>query len=293
MLKFLYSLPGLLAEALPEILADAARMLPFLFVACLVVEYAEHRKGDKLAKLLSAQSRFGFLLGAGLGIVPQCGFSAMAADLYAGRVITLGTLLSVFIATSDEAFFVLLASPDGLGPLLGLLAVKLVLAAAAGFAVDFLFRRRLVRAGLVAEKEEIHCPCHEGEGERSVLLAAVRHTMEVLCYIVLFSALIHLAMALVGETALTAALSSARLLQPVVAAAIGLIPNCAASVLLAQLYLSGTITFASLAAGLSSAAGIGLVVLFRTGRSLRENLAITGLLFAISAAAGIALSFFF
>lgn len=286
-------LRGLLADMLPEILADAARMLPFLFLACLVVEYAEHRRGDKLTRLLSAQSRYGFLIGAALGTVPQCGFSAMAADLYAGRVITLGTLLSVFIATSDEAFVVLLASPDGLGPLLALIAVKLILAVAAGFAVDFLFRRQLVRAGLVADHEEIHCPCHEDEGERSVLLAAVRHTLEVLCCIVLFSALIHIAMALIGEQALTGALEQARLLQPIVAAAIGLIPNCAASVLLAQLYLSGTITFASLAAGLASAAGLGLVVLFRANRSLRENLAITGLLFGVSAAAGVALSFFF
>ena len=293
MLNFLQSLPGMLAEALPDILADAARMLPFLFLACLVVEYAEHRRGDKLTKLLSTQSRYGFLIGAALGTVPQCGFSAMAADLYAGRVLTLGTLLSVFIATSDEAFLVLLASPDGIGPLVGLIAVKLVLAVVAGLAADVLFRRQLIRAGLVAEKEEIHCPCHEGEGERSVLLAAVRHTLEVLCYIVLFSALIHLVMDFVGEAALTAALSRAELLQPFVAAAIGLIPNCAASVLLAQLYLSGTITFASLAAGLSSAAGLGLVVLFRANRSLRENLAITGLLFAVSAAAGVLLSFFF
>ncbi len=289
----LHFLRGLFAEMLPEILTDAARMLPFLFLACLLVEYAEHRRGDKLTRLLRTQNRYGFLIGAVLGTVPECGFSAMAADLYAGRVITLGTLLSVFIATSDEAFVVLLASPDGIGPLVGLIAFKLVLAVAAGFAVDFLFRRELVRAGLVAEQEEIHCPCHEEEGERSVFLAAVRHTLEVLCYIVLFSALIHLAIELIGEQTLADALARAELLQPIVAAAIGLIPNCAASVLLAQLYLSGTITFASLAAGLASAAGLGLVVLFRTGRSLRESLAITGLLFAVSAAAGVVLSLFF
>lgn len=279
-------------ELLLDTLIDAAKMLPFLFLACLLVEVAEHRQNGRLMRLLSGEGKIGFLAGAVLGTVPQCGFSAMAANLYAGRVITLGTLLSVFIATSDEAFLVLLASPGALPALGGLIAVKFVLAAGTGFAVDFLLRRRLVRAGVVADHEQIHCPCEHEEGEQSVWRAAVLHTLEVLFYVVVFSFVIHVAMEYFGGELLTGWLSRTRLLQPILAALIGLIPNCAASVLLAQLYLSGAITFASLAAGLSSAAGIGLVVLFRSNRGLKKNLLITAALFAVSAAAGLVLSVF-
>ena len=280
----------MLLELFLDTLTDAAKMLPFLFLACLLVELAEHRRGERLQRMLSGESRVGFLVGALLGALPQCGFSAMAANLYAGRVITLGTLLSVFLATSDEAFLVLLANPSAIGALAALVAFKILLGAASGFAIDFLLRRRLIRVGMVAEQEQIHCPCEHDEGAEHPVLAALRHTLEVTAYVVLFSFLIHLVMERHGGAVLTDWLAAARLLQPVLAAAIGLIPNCAASVLLAQLYLSGVISFASLAAGLASAAGIGLLVLFRENRPFSKNLAITGILFVISAAAGIGLT---
>lgn len=281
---------SVLLELFLDTLTDAAKMLPFLFLACLLVELAEHRRGERLQRLLSGESRVGFLVGALLGALPQCGFSAMAANLYAGRVITLGTLLSVFLATSDEAFLVLLANPSAIGALAALVAFKILLGAASGFAIDFLLRRRLIRVGMVAEQEQIHCPCEHDEGAEHPVLAALRHTLEVTAYVVLFSFLIHLVMEQHGGAVLTDWLAAARLLQPVLAAAIGLIPNCAASVLLAQLYLSGVISFASLAAGLASAAGIGLLVLFRENRPFSKNLAITGILFVISASAGIGLT---
>lgn len=277
-------------ELLLDTLIDAAKMLPFLFFACLLVELAEHRRGERLQRLLCGQSRVGFLVGALLGALPQCGFSAMAANLYAGRVITLGTLLSVFLATSDEAFLVLAANPSALGALAALVGFKILLGAGCGFAADFLLRRRLVRVGMVAEKEEVRCPCTHDEGEAHPVLAAVRHTLEVTGYVVLFSFLIHLVMERLGGEVLADWLAGASVLQPLLAAAIGLVPNCAASVLLAQLYLSGVISFGSLAAGLASAAGIGLLVLFRENRDLRKNLAITGILFAVSAAAGVFLN---
>ncbi len=144
----------------------------------------------------------------------------------------------------------------------------------------------------MADHEQVHCPCEHEEGEQSVWRAALLHTLEVLFYVVVFSFAIHLVMEYFGGELLTGWLSRTRLLQPILAALIGLIPNCAASVLLAQLYLSGTITFASLVAGLSSAAGIGLMVLFRSNRGLRRNLLITAALFAVSAAAGLVLSLF-
>lgn len=274
-------------ELIQDTLIDTAKMLPFLFVACLLVEYAEHRSDGRLVRLLSRGGSVGFAVGAGLGLVPQCGFSAMAADLYSGHVISLGTLLAVFIATSDEAVLIFLSNPSAL-PLLGkLLIIKFCVALIVGFVVDYLLRGRLVHSGLMREKEPIECPCTHEEGEESVFKAALLHTAQLLFWILLFSLLIHAGMEYFGSDLLSQWITSSQFWQPALAALVGLIPNCAASVLLAQLYLAGSITFASLTAGLCSAAGIGLVVLFKTNKSKKKSLAILAILYLASLAAGL------
>jgi len=276
-----------LIELIQDTLIDTAKMLPFLFVACLLVEYAEHRADGRLVRLLSRGGSVGFAVGAGLGLVPQCGFSAMAADLYSGHVISLGTLLAVFIATSDEAVLIFLSNPSAL-PLLGkLLIIKFCVALIVGFVVDYLLRGRLVHSGLMREKEPIECPCTHEEGEESVFKAALLHTAQLLFWILLFSLLIHAGMEYFGSDLLSQWITSSQFWQPALAALVGLIPNCAASVLLAQLYLAGSITFASLTAGLCSAAGIGLVVLFKTNKSKKKSLAILAILYLASLAAGL------
>lgn len=274
-------------ELIQDTLIDTAKMLPFLFVACLLVEYAEHRADGRLVRLLSRGGSVGFAVGAGLGLVPQCGFSAMAADLYSGHVISLGTLLAVFIATSDEAVLIFLSNPSAL-PLLGkLLIIKFCVALIVGFVVDYLLRGRLVHSGLMREKEPIECPCTHEEGEESVFKAALLHTAQLLFWILLFSLLIHAGMEYFGSDLLSQWITSSQFWQPALAALVGLIPNCAASVLLAQLYLAGSITFASLTAGLCSAAGIGLVVLFKTNKSKKKSFAILTILYLASLAAGL------
>lgn len=274
-------------ELIQDTLIDTAKMLPFLFVACLLVEYAEHRADGRLVRMLSRGGSVGFAVGAGLGLVPQCGFSAMAADLYSGHVISLGTLLAVFIATSDEAVLIFLSNPSAL-PLLGkLLIIKFCVALIVGFVVDYLLRGRLVHSGLMREKEPIECPCTHEEGEESVFKAALLHTAQLLFWILLFSLLIHAGMEYFGSDLLSQWITSSQFWQPALAALVGLIPNCAASVLLAQLYLAGSITFASLTAGLCSAAGIGLVVLFKTNKSKKKSLAILAILYLASLAAGL------
>ncbi|MEG1931995.1 MAG: putative manganese transporter, partial [Pygmaiobacter sp.] len=223
----------------------------------------------------------------GLGLVPQCGFSAMAADLYSGHIISLGTLLAVFLSTSDEAVLIFIANPEQL-PLLGkLLLIKFIVAIVVGFAVDVLLRRRLVRGGVVQEREEIECLCTHEEGEQSVFRAAVLHTLNLMCWILLFSLIINAGMEFFGSDLLGRLITGSRLGQPALAALVGLIPNCAASVLLAQLYMAGSITFASLIAGLCSAAGIGLVVLFRTGKNVKKNLTVVLMLYLSALAAGL------
>ena len=279
-------------HVLEHTLEDTLRMLPFLYLAYLFIEYIEQRQGQRIEQALAGGGRWGVIPGAVLGCVPQCGFSAMAANLYGGRVITLGTLMAVFLATSDEAVPLLMAMPEKWPALAGLLAVKIVWALAAGLLLDTVLRP-LLPAGLVGgytgHADEVDC--HEEHGEHSnIFLAALRHTISIYLYIFLFSLLIGLAVEAIGDATIAAFLASLGPLQPAVAALFGMIPNCASSLLLTQLYLSGTLPFSSVAAGLCSGAGIGLLVLWETNPSRKQNLFITLLLWALGTVAGLLLA---
>lgn len=281
----------LLTDVLLDALVDSAKMLPFLYLAYLLIEWLERNHGQRIETALAGGGRWGFVPGAALGCVPQCGFSAVAANLYASRVITPGTLLAVFLATSDEAVPLLAAEPDMWSSLLLLLVLKVILGIAAGFLLDVVLRRFLPHSlygGYAGSAAEIDC--HEEHEEHSgILLAALRHTLEIFAFILLFSFALGLVIALVGEDSLAALLGGMGVLQPMLAALVGLIPNCAASVLLAQLYVQGAISFGSLFAGLAAGAGIGLAVLWRVNPSWKQNLFMTGTLWGIGSIIGILL----
>lgn len=274
-------------DVILDSLIDCAKMLPFLFAACFLVEYAEHKQDGRLIRLLARKDSVGFAVGAGLGLVPQCGFSGMAASLYAGHVVSLGTLLAVFVATSDEAVIIFLANPEAFGLLGKLLAIKFIAALVFGFLVDYVLRRWLLRRGVVQSKEDIECLCTHEEGEESVLKAAVAHTVNLLLWILAFSVLINAGMEFFGSEMLGSMITGSAFWQPALAALVGLIPNCAASVLLAQLYLAGSISFASLTAGLCSAAGVGIVVLFRAAKDKKRCIVIVAMLYLFSLVTGL------
>lgn len=269
---------------------DSLKMLPFLFLAYWLIEYIERRHSSRIEKILASGGRFGFAPGAVLGLVPQCGFSAMAANLYGSRVITLGTLLAVFLATSDEAIPLMLASPDAWRSLLPLLGVKLLVALLAGFLVDFVLCRFLpesVRGGYAGGgSEKVDCHSHETVERDSLFGAACKHTLHIFIYIFIFNLALGALVSFVGEETIAALLKASGAFQPLLAGLIGLIPNCASSILLTQLYTAGQITFGSVVAGLCTGAGVGLAVLLRVNKSAKQNLFIIGLLYALGVAAG-------
>lgn len=281
----------ILLDVLADAWGDSVKMLPFLYLAYLLIEWLERHHGARIEQALAGGGRWGFIPGALLGCVPQCGFSAVASNLYASRVITPGTLLAVFIATSDEAIPLLAAEPSQWGSLALLLLSKAVFAMVGGALLDVPLRHVLPRSlygGYAGHADEVDC--HEEHEEHSgIWLAALRHTVEIFLFILLFSALIGLCFAWVGEDTITAALAGMGFLQPVLTALVGLVPNCAASVLLAQLYIDGAISFGSLFAGLTAGAGVGLAVLWRVNPSWKQNLFMTGLLWAAGTAAGMLL----
>lgn len=269
-------------EALWEATADCLKMLPFLFLAYLLIEYIEQFHSARLQRLLAGNGRWGFAVGSVLGLAPQCGFSAMAANLYAGRVITPGTLLAVFIATSDEALPLLAASGDG-GTLLRLLAWKLALGLLCGFGLDRLAKRG--RWGGFSGRQE-DCDCHDHHEDEKVLPAALRHTVRVFGLVLGLSLALAAAFQLVGQTWLATLLARVGVWQIPLAALVGLVPNCAVSVLLMGLYTDGLLGFGALLAGLCSGAGVGLILLWRNNPGRRENLRLTALLYLCAVLGG-------
>ena len=240
---------------------------------------------------MSKSGNHGIVVGAILGTVPQCGFSVAAANLYSGKVITLGTLIAVFISTSDEAIPVLLSSPGNAGVLLKLIIAKIVIALIAGFLVDFVLKARHVQEN-EPELQDHNVLCHHCGCEHGIIRSAIKHTVSIFLFILLVSFVLNGLITWIGQDTISKVLLTDSVFQPFIAALIGLIPNCAASVMLVQLFLAGSLSFGSVVAGLCTGAGIGLAVLFRANRNWKKNLLILLLLYGIGSISGLMIHLF-
>lgn len=277
MQEFLHSLP----HALEHAALDCVKLLPLLFLTYLLMEFLEHHMSDKTNRAIRRAGRAGPALGALLGLVPQCGFAGAAASLYAGRVITAGTLFSVFLSSSDEMLPILISEQAPLLLILKILGIKFAVGAAAGFLIDLLFRRRrTVDIDSLCERE--HCSCGHG----GILLSALRHTLKITLFIFVITFLLEVAMDNGGEAFLESSLFNFPFVGELIAALIGLIPNCASSVVLTNLYLGGALSFGATMAGLLVNSGMGLLILYRTNRSVKDNIRITVILYGVGVIAG-------
>lgn len=285
---------ALLADAALDGLKDGLWSVPVLFVAYLLMELLERSRRLNESTLHRYSRRAGPALGGLLGILPQCGVSGAAATLFSTGSISVGTMLAVFFATSDEMLPILLSSlteKNGVSvrALLLIVGGKALLGIALGYAADLLLRP-LLRSGKDIHSfcEREHCSCDEEEG--SVLLSALRHTVKIVLMLVVVNVALNLLFSVIGVERLSGAFLRHPLLGSLTLALFGLIPNCSVSVVLTQTYLSGIIGVGGLFAGLLSNAGIGLLVLYRTNRNTRENLLITGFLFTAAALSGLAIT---
>lgn len=272
-----------LLHSLEHALTDSLKLVPFLFVTYFLMECLEHMAGERAMTLLSRSGRVGTLLGGIFGAIPQCGFSAVAASLYSGRVITLGTLFAVFLSTSDEMLPIMISARAPAGEILQIIGVKVALGIAVGLALDLILKRR--------ERLRVHELCEDAgcDCEKGVLRSALRHTLVVFSFIFAVSLVLEIILVTVGDSALTSLFSGTPVVSNILSAAVGLIPNCAASVVLTELYLDGVISAGALTSGLLTGAGVGLLVLFKTNKSLKENLLISLSLWATGAFFGVLL----
>jgi len=285
-----------------ETFRDTLAMMPWLLGIYIALEFLENRSESILGEKISHKMGAAPFLGALLGCMPQCGFSVIAATLYTRRCISRGTLLAVFISTSDEAIPVILAQHDKASLVLWLLLVKVVLATVAGYTIDLVFKNaapkepHIPHAPVIPEGGHRHCDCHaHGAGVsqwKTFLLFPLKHTLKVLFFIFAVSLAIAFVVAKTGDAGLNRLFFAGTFFQPLIAVLIGLIPNCAASVAITEVYLKGGITFGSAIAGLSASGGLGLLVLLKENKNPKENTLVIGLLVFVSLTAGILLNLF-
>ena len=263
---------------------DNIGLLPFLFLTYLVMEYVEHKTCNGVERVLKKAGRIGPLVGGLAGMIPQCGMSAAASGLYAGRMLTVGTLLAVYLSTSDEMLPIMLSNAVEPVIVIRILLLKAGIGIAAGFLVDIVSRRgRKQEEGLKIHDmcEHEHCGCEGG-----IVKSAFRHTIRIFLFILLITAVLNLGLELLGENSLFWEALSQPVIGPVLAGIIGLIPNCVASVVITEMYLTGTIGFGTMMSGLLVGAGVGIMVLLRVNESKRDSLQIIGLLYLIGVVAG-------
>lgn len=269
-----------MADILTDTLLDGAKLLPFLFLTYLLMEALEHHTGSTLQRQIRRAGAWGPLWGGVLGVVPQCGFSAAASSLFAGRVITVGTLLAIYLSTSDEMLPILISEAVPAATIVKILGAKVAIAVLSGLFVEFVYTRLMKRQekdmDIHVVCEEEHCHCEDG-----IFISALKHTVRIFLYIFLISLALNLIIGIIGEDALVGIFSGVPLAGELIAALVGLIPNCASSVVITQLYLDGIINAGAMMAGLLSNAGVGVLVLFRLNRDYRQNAAIVGTLYGL------------
>ena len=266
-------------EVLLDTFLDSVKLIPFLFLTFLLIELFEHKFSNKSKNLVEKSGKFGPLIGSILGIIPQCGFSVAATNLYITRIISLGTLFSVYLSTSDEMIPILIAEKAPIGLLLKILLIKFILGMIYGFIIDFILRKKEKPKYKICDEE--HCDCKD-----NIIMASIKHTLNVFIFILICTFVIDLVMDLKGENFLKGLLLDNNIFSPFITSLIGLVPNCAASVVITELYLKGAIMFGSLIGGLLTGAGIALLVLFKE-ENKKEFIKIVVLLYLIGSITGI------
>ena len=271
-----------MVDIILDTLIDGIKLLPFLFIVFFVLEYIEHKVSRKNKKIIENSGKYGPFIGAVLGMFPQCGFSVAATNLFSARVITFGTLIAIYLSTSDEMLPILLSNGLPLTFILKIILIKVIIGMIAGFIIDYLLKNKISLKSIHDICEEEHCDC-----KHSLIKSTIKHTLNIFSFIIITSFILNTLIFLIGEDNLSKLLLKGNIFAPLLASLIGLIPNCASSILLSELYLSSTISFGSMMAGLLTGSGVALLVLFKTNKNVKENIFILGSIYFIGSIVGL------
>lgn len=267
-----------------DTLIDSLKLLPFLFIAFLIIELIEHKLSKQTKELVSKSGKVGPLIGSILGLFPQCGFSVMATNLYVTRIITLGTLISIYLATSDEMLPIMLSQKIAFIEILKLLGIKFICGIIWGFIIDLLLNKKSEKRNINYEIcDEDHCNCRK----KGIIKSTLIHTLKTMLFIMLVSFLLNTLLHFIGETNLSKVFLKNSIFGPFISSLIGLIPNCGSSIVITELYLNGAISLGSTMAGLLTGSGVALLVLFKENKDIKENITILSLLYGLGVISGI------
>ena len=279
----------ILFHALEHAFSDSIKILPFLFATYLLMEFLEERSTQKTNLWLKKAGKGGPVIGGLLGMIPQCGMSAVASNLYAGKIISAGTLLAIFLSTSDEMLPIMISSSMKGAMIVKVLMIKGIIAILSGFLIDFLWSKLKKE-----EQQELkihdfceheHCHCEDG-----ILKSALRHTIQIFIFVFFITVILNIGIEVLGEEQLAGFILNKPVLGPVLAGIIGLIPNCASSVVITQMFLDGLMSFGTMMAGLFVGAGVGILVLVRVNKDRKECIGIIGILYLIGTLSGVVLN---
>ena len=274
-----------------EALLDVLKIVPFLFVTFFILEFLEHKLNKKTEKVLLKYKKFGPIVGGLLGAVPQCGFGTMAASLFSNKVITIGTVIAIFLSTSDEMLPIMLGHKADLSTILGILGFKVIVGVIIGLIVDLIFRKK----GYVKEHihindmcEDEHCHCDD----KGIFSSSLVHTLKITGFILVANLVINFIVFFVGEEQLAKILLNDSLFTYFISSLVGLIPNCVSSVVITELYMSNLISLGTLFSGLLTGSGLGILLLFKQNKNLKENITVLSIIYFVGVVVGILVDLF-
>lgn len=269
-----------------DTLVDALKILPFLFITFLLLELLEHKLNNKTKNVISKSGKVGPIIGSLLGVIPQCGFSVVATNLYITRVISLGTLFSIYLSTSDEMLPVMLSQNVSFKTILVVLLIKVIAGMLFGFIIDLVIRKNNKTKYDYHICEEEHCHCDHG-----IVKSSLKHTFNIIIFIIGVSFILNVVFLYCGNDLISKIFMKDTLFGPFLGSLVGLIPNCGASVILTEMFLKGAINLGTCMAGLLTGSGVALLVLFKSNKNIKENLCICLTLYLIGVLVGIFIEF--
>ena len=282
-----------LVHCIIHTLEEVLLLIPFLFIAFLIIEVIEHKLSSKSKKVIEKSGKLGPLFGGLLGMIPQCGFSVVATNLYITRIVSIGTLISIYLSTSDEMLPILISRKTDFKVIISLLLTKFLIGMTAGFIIDYFVRKYKKKHKIkIKEKFDIchdeHCHCEK----ENLFLSSLKHTLKTITFIFIVTFVLNVMMEYLGEEFIQKLFLKDNIFSPFISSIVGLIPNCASSVVLTELYISGVISLSSVIAGLLTGSGVALLVLFRGNKNVKENLFILALIYSIGSLSGFIIGIF-
>lgn len=265
-------------EIIIDTLLDVIKLIPFLFVAFLIIEVIEHKLNS--GNIIKKSGKYGPVIGSLLGLFPQCGFSVMATNLYITRIVTLGTLISIYLSTSDEMLPLMISHKIESKLIIKILLIKFVIGMVCGFVIDLLLKKKEKESYTICDKEHCHC-------ENGILKSSLVHTLKISLFILIVSFILNILLEYKGIDYLSNIFLNNSLFASFITSLVGLIPNCASSVIITELYIKGAIKFGALISGLLTGSGVALIVLFKTNNNIKENVKILSLIYIIGVLSGI------